>query len=250
MTTFANYLEANTDKEITITFGRFNPPHIGHERLIEAVAKVSRDYRIYASLSSDKNKNPLDYKTKIKWLKKMFPQHARHISTDSKINHAPAALQQLYNEGYTKVNFMVGSDQLQSFQFLIKYNGVKSKDIFYKFNEIKIIAAPPRLYSASQMRQHVRNGDISEFEKNLPSNFKQGRELFNDVRIAMGEKPIREHIRLDKISDVREEYVRGNVLFKGYKFKFDNKYFEVAECKPNFVVTTTGKKIFVNDITI
>ena len=58
---------------ISITFGRFNPPTIGHESLIAKVAREAKasggEYRIYPSRSQDPKKNPLDPGTKIKFMK-------------------------------------------------------------------------------------------------------------------------------------------------------------------------------------
>ena len=53
-------VEARGD-DVTFTFGRFNPPTIGHEKLMDATQKLGRNYRVYASHTQDANKNPLDY---------------------------------------------------------------------------------------------------------------------------------------------------------------------------------------------
>ena len=49
---------------ISITFGRFNPPTVGHEKLLAKVAREAKsnggEYRIYPSRSEDPKKNPLD----------------------------------------------------------------------------------------------------------------------------------------------------------------------------------------------
>ena len=72
---------------VVFTFGRFNPPTIGHQKLIEAVAKqASRDdYMIFTSHSYDKKKNPLKSDTKVEWMKLMFPTHAGKIQYDTSI---------------------------------------------------------------------------------------------------------------------------------------------------------------------
>ena len=68
---------------ISITFGRFNPPTVGHERLIAKVAKEAKsnggEYRIYPSRSQDPKKNPLDPGTKIKFMRLAYPDHANAI---------------------------------------------------------------------------------------------------------------------------------------------------------------------------
>ena len=62
-------------KTCYFTFGRFNPPTIGHEKLLRTVEKEagSDDYLIYPSQSLDKKDNPLPYAYKVEILQKMFP---------------------------------------------------------------------------------------------------------------------------------------------------------------------------------
>ena len=64
-------------RSIAFTFGRFNPPTIGHEKLINKVAQQrTDDYRIYLSKSEDTSNNPLNARVKLATLKQMFPRHA------------------------------------------------------------------------------------------------------------------------------------------------------------------------------
>ena len=93
-------------KEVTFVFGRFNPPTIGHEKLFDHLKKVSRGgaYRIYASKSVDSKKNPLLFKDKIKFLRKMFPKHARNIMSDKDVRTVLDIAVKLYDQGFTKAN--------------------------------------------------------------------------------------------------------------------------------------------------
>ena len=77
---FNEYL-AEASNEVTFVFGRFNPPTVGHEKLFDQLKKISRGgvFRIYASKSEDKAKNPLPFKVKIKFLRKMFPKYAKQL---------------------------------------------------------------------------------------------------------------------------------------------------------------------------
>ncbi len=65
---------------VVITFGRFNPPSVGHESLLSAVQEnaeeLEAEYRIYPSRSSDKKQNPLDFKTKYNIMQYVFPDYA------------------------------------------------------------------------------------------------------------------------------------------------------------------------------
>ena len=110
-------------KSVAFTFGRFNPPTIGHERLMWMTRRANKNYRIYASQSQDPKKNPLNFKSKVAIMKSMFPSYARKISTD-KMTTAIDVMVSLYNEKYTDVLMVVGSDRVVEFNALLKkYNG-------------------------------------------------------------------------------------------------------------------------------
>jgi nicotinamide mononucleotide adenylyltransferase len=141
---FSDYLVEET-KEVVFTFGRFNPPTVGHEKLIAKVASVAKgnNYRVYASQSSDPKKNPLDYATKIKVMRKMFPKHGRNIILDKNVKNALEVLVQLYDQGFTKVTMVVGSDRVNEFTALTnKYNGQKLRHGFYNFEDgVNVVSA-------------------------------------------------------------------------------------------------------------
>ena len=83
---FKTYTEAKGES-VVFTFGRFNPPTIGHEKLIKKVISQSKgnNYRIYVSQSSDPQRNPLEYKEKVQLMRKMFPKYGRNIIFNKKI---------------------------------------------------------------------------------------------------------------------------------------------------------------------
>ena len=72
---------------LTIVFGRFNPPTIGHEKLLQAAEKaaVGGELKIYPSRTSDPKKNPIDPDMKISYMKKMFPDYEEQIINDSEM---------------------------------------------------------------------------------------------------------------------------------------------------------------------
>jgi hypothetical protein len=226
---FSDYITEAT-KEVTFTFGRFNPPTTGHEKLLDAIAKVARGgkYVVYASQSADAKKNPLDYKTKVKYMRKMYPRHARSIMLDAKVRNVFDILVKLYDQGYNQVNMVVGSDRVPEFEALTnKYNGVKGRHGFYNFEGgVNIVSAGERDpdaddvsgMSASKMRAAAAANDFAAFSKGLPKGFKDGSQLFNDVRKGMGLKEsynFREHLQLEPVSETREAYVSGELFNEG-----------------------------------
>ena len=88
---FKQYL-VEDNRIIVFSFGRMNPPTIGHEKLLDAMAKNAgrNPYRMYLSQSQDPKKNPLSYKDKVKIARKMFPRHARSILKADKIKNSVA----------------------------------------------------------------------------------------------------------------------------------------------------------------
>ena len=68
-------------KKVYVTFGRLNPPTIGHEKLLKAVQSKagSDDWWIVTSQSVNQKTDPLPYKTKVELIQKMFPWAADNI---------------------------------------------------------------------------------------------------------------------------------------------------------------------------
>jgi len=180
-------------KTVAFTFGRFNPPTIGHEKLINKVKSVRADeYRIYLSRSEDPKKNPLSPRQKLAYMKKMFPSHARNIMINT-TNMILDICTELYKQGYTEISMVVGSDRVREFDTIIKkYNDVKSRHGYYNFEKINIVSAGERDpdaegatgMSASKMRAAAAKGDLSSFSKGLPSGVNAD-ALMKDVRRGM-----------------------------------------------------------------
>ena len=227
------FKEARGDTAV-FTFGRFNPPTTGHEKLIDALGKQQSKNAgslmyVYPSHSQDAKKNPLSYSDKIKHLRKMFPSHARQVMVDKKVRTAIEALVSLYNAGYRKINMVVGEDRIREFDTLLnKYNGVKARHGFYNFENINVISAGRRDpdaegvegMSASKMRGFAQNNNFQDFAQGLPSkvNNKDARKLFNDVRKGMGlkeETSFKRHIELPVVSETREQFVKGDLFELG-----------------------------------
>ena len=163
-------------KSIAFAFGRFNPPTIGHEKLMDMTRGANRNYRIYASQSQDAKRNPLTHTKKVKYMKDMFPVHKRKISRD-KLTTAIDVLVKLYKEKYTDVIMIAGSDRVREFDTLLqKYNGVKAKHGFYKFKSIRVVSAGERDpdaeglsgMSASKMRKAAQDNKFGAFKQGLP----------------------------------------------------------------------------------
>ena len=219
------------ERTVYFTFGRMNPPTIGHGKLIDKLSKTAgkNDYKIFVSQSADSKKNPLNYQSKIKHVRKMFPKHARNIMLNKKVKTAIDAAVSLYDQGYRNLVLVVGSDRINEFSVLLnKYNGKDGRHGFYKFQKINVVSAGERDpdaegiegMSASKQRQNAKENNFPAFAQGLPRSMNNAaaKALFNDVRKGMGLKESSEfknHVQLEPVSDIREAFIKGNLFEVG-----------------------------------
>ena len=181
-------------KSVAFCFGRMNPPTIGHARLLNTTARASAggDYYIFLSHTQDSKKNPLDYNTKVDFVKAMYPQHADHVSYGS-LRTIMEIMEFLYHNNYTDVTYVCGNDRLPAFKELLnKYNGVEGGKIYYKFNSIDIVSSGPRDpdddgvagVSASAARLAAEEGNKEEFKK-ITGAGRFAPQLYKAVRKGM-----------------------------------------------------------------
>jgi len=208
---------------ITLVFGRFNPPTVGHLKLLDAAEQVSGDgeLRIYPSRSFDPKKNPLDPDQKTNMMKKVFPDHAENIVNDESVKTIFDALELANNEGYSDVKIVVGSDRVGEFDNLAqKYNGQ-----LYDFENIETISAGERDedaegvsgMSASKMRKAAVDNDFELFRTGVPDvvDDKTAKQIMMTVRKAM---KVEEGWSLWEIAprfdwrNLRENYVSGRIF--------------------------------------
>ena len=209
--------------QIVFTFGRFNPPTTGHEKLLDKVKQIagSSRYVVYPSQSQNQKKDPLPFALKVAYMRKMFPKHARNIMADKKIINVFDIAVKLHEEKYTDIAMVVGSDRVKEFKSLLdKYNGVTGKRHgFYKFRTISVISAGERDpdaegvtgMSASKMRAAASLGDFESFKLGLPRVFKDGQKLFDDVRKYMGIREERDMGLMTDYEELRDAYLTGDV---------------------------------------
>ena len=179
-------------KTCYFTFGRFNPPTIGHEKLLRTLEKqaASNDYLIYPSQTFKKPNNPLPYEYKVKTLKKMFPW--AKIETTACCNTIIKVAQDMMMKDYSDIVMVVGSDRVGEFDKLLN----KQNTVDYTFNSIKIVSAGERDpdaegasgMSASKMREAAKNEKTTDFLEGIPDTLsvKEKLDLMAKVREGMG----------------------------------------------------------------
>ena len=195
-------LEEAVSPTAVFSFGRMNPPTIGHEKLVDKINAVAKQNNamphLYLSQSYDSKKNPLPYATKIALAKKAFGS----MVVKSRSKTLMQVAKELEDMGHTKLIMVAGSDRVAEFEELLnKYNG---KD--YTFDSIEVVSAGERDpdaegaagMSASKMRAAAAAGDEKAFKSGLPKKLqssaskvyqavRDGMQIAEEMEIELGE---------------------------------------------------------------
>jgi len=238
------------------TFGRFNPPTIGHEKLLNVVGTAANrnkaDSYIFTSHSQDAKKNPLSNDQKIVFMKMMFPKHRNSIMKTDAIT-ALHALSEIHStKKYSKVIMVVGSDRVNEFKMLLnKYNDVESKHGFYRIEDIEVVSAGERDpdaegadgMSASKMRAAVKEGNYDVFKMGVPSSVsdKDCHTLYNAVAKGMKVKQdqIKEEWGLDELEEAPVKAAKSKLPSRGLSPSQRRKMairMKIQAKKPSFIM--------------
>lgn len=194
-------------KTAVFAYGRFNPPSIGHLKLIDKVVSIAQknnaDYFIVPSHQSltkrslsDYQKNPLTLEDRITVLKYMVDNTKNVVSFGTTFINT---LKELQNLGYTNVIQIAGSDREKEFIDLInRYNGRPNKegDIPFQFNSYKVVSSGQRDpdsegvegMSASKLRNLAAEGKYEQFKKGMASTVPEVLKLktYKQIRKVLG----------------------------------------------------------------
>jgi hypothetical protein len=226
---------------LVVTFGRFNPPTVGHKKLLDAARKAAGKgaLKIYPSRSQDPKKNPLDPDEKVDVMKQMYPDHADSIVNDPNSRSIFDVLKQAHADGYSDVKIVVGGDRVQEFgKMSDKYNGQ-----IYDFAGVQTISAGERDpdaegvegMSASKMRKAAAENDFKTFRQGVPDTIddKAAKMMMNSLRKKMN---VKEGWNLWEIApkfdwkNLRENY-------------FKNKLYDIGELVENLNTGLVGRVI-------
>ena len=214
-----------TKGTLTIAFGRFNPPHAGHQQLMDTAAAAAEaeesDYMIVPSRSNDPKKNPLDADTKIAFMRGMFPQHSSRIQNDQNTRTIFDVLKRAHNDGYANIRIVGGADRVKEFDKLANnYNGS-----LYQFDNVEVVSAGDRDpdaggiegMSASRLRLAASENDFKTFISAMPEGFprREAKQLFDTTRMSMGineEWGIWEMAPKFDLDTLRENYVNKAIF--------------------------------------
>lgn len=185
---------------ISIFIGRFNPIHAGHLNTIKYLSDEAKKNKATAYIgltnTNDDSDNPLTFKEKLKFAKLAVSPYSNVKISDTPVYAMYDFVRDVCFEcektGGGIVRWYAGSDRVPNYRktsdtLLKKYNA--RKELLNV--KIEVVEAAVRgsktSYSASQMRQHVKDGDLSKFIEHCPfgspeNNKKYGTEMFNLIK--------------------------------------------------------------------
>ena len=191
------FLREDDRATAVFAFGRFNPPTIGHKKLLDKLESMAEQVngKAYLFLSQKQNNktDPLSYNEKEDYLKTFYPNLT---VGDPTVKTIIQALQKIQAEGRTRIIMIAGSDRVMEFQKLLnQYNGKPDKagNDLYKFDSIDVVSAGERDpdqegasgASASKARELANKGQEHEFSK-IVMGGDNGKVLYNKIQDALG----------------------------------------------------------------
>lgn len=243
------------EKRAVFTFGRFNPPTTGHQKLIDAVKSAAEkqggEHHIFASHSQDKAKNPLGYDEKVRFMKKMYPK--TNIHSSHSVKNVLDAAKSLQARGVTHGTLVVGSDRVDEFHNLLsKYNKHPSDPAYdpkkhFHIPHLSVVSAGQRDpdaegvegMSASKMRGHATSGNFKEFSKGVP-NQAHAKPMYDTLRNRMG---IKEELTLEQQIRSRINPTDSLVAKRSHKIDMaDAKNQQALDAKANAVKQASRKE--------
>ena len=194
------FLREDDRSTAVFAFGRFNPPTIGHEKLIQKVQSMTKQVNgkgyIFLSHTGGTEKDPLDFTTKLSYMRQHFQSDPKLSFGDIRANTIIKVMKVLQAEGRTRVIMIAGDDRVMQFQKLLnQYNGQPNKagEVEYKFDDIQVVSAGQRDpdadditgISASKARELAMDGNWHEFSKIIMGG-DRGKALYDKLHDQFG----------------------------------------------------------------
>ena len=193
------FLKEDDRATAVFAFGRFNPPTIGHQKLIDKVkataAKANGKGFIFLSHKQNNKTDPLSFKDKLGYLQSQYQDPNLEFG-NIEANTIIKALQKIQDQGRTKIIMVAGSDRVAEFERLLnQYNGKPDKqgNDLYNFDSIAVVNAGQRDpdeegvagASASKARELAAKGQEHEFSK-IVMGGDAGKVLYDKIQDALG----------------------------------------------------------------
>ena len=174
-----------TSDTLVIAFGRFNPPHSGHLKVINELQRKAQetggDAILFVGSKQNNTTDPLSVYDKIKYLKMMAPTSDIHWSPKIGVN--AEVLKRYSDMGYKHLVVVDGADREGFYHDMID-SRMKSGDLKFDDWNLSTIPRSETAMSATHQRKAVLDNDYASFLGGLPPNFSPAaaQEMWNRLR--------------------------------------------------------------------
>jgi hypothetical protein len=259
-------------EDLVTTFGRHQPPHLGHGRVLDHAKNLSgnigeneeADLLHHTSRSQDPKQNPIPFLMKLMFLKKLFPDHAENWDADENVTSLVGMAKKAHQKGYKNLHVVSGSDKQQGIEdFLRRYNGnlFDFENIYsHKAGERDMDDDPISQLKGEDQRKFALNDDLDGFMGGYKLSDKftmnDAKQLFDLIR-TMSQVSEEWEICPDGNKDLIREMYREGQLFQvgdmveSMTFGLTGR---VHRCGANHLICVTEDGImfknFVHDVQI
>ena len=113
------FLKEDDRATAVFAFGRFNPPTIGHQKLIQKVQSMAKQVNgkgfIFLTHTQNNKKDPLTFQEKQAYIRSQITDPNLEIG-DPAVKTIVQALQKMQSQGRTRVIMVAGDDRVMEFQ--------------------------------------------------------------------------------------------------------------------------------------
>lgn len=196
---------------VLFTFGRFQPPTIGHKVLIDFISETasseSADPYVFVSSTQNKsrvakaifestkqNENPLSVYDKVTYLRKMYPDTDVEFinTTECGCTTIFQIVDTLRSAGYTTITMAVGSDRVESFKKILDRVGVNVIPAGAP-RTVNANSSNVKAMSGTKMREAAVRGNIDKFKQGVSIGSMTDADvmnLLNLIRVGLGYEKI------------------------------------------------------------
>ena len=184
------FLVENVYENVVLSFGRMNPPTIGHQKLMKKIVEVAKINdaipMLFLSHTQDRKKNPLSYVDKLRFVKSGAPKELQVMNSPAKTLFE--VVEKLSSIGYKNFWIVCGSDRVNDF------NKLKNYQDLYGYSTLEVVSAGFRdadsedatsSISASKLREFAKNDDYDSFSKNAGCSKNLVKEMYDLVKNNM-----------------------------------------------------------------
>ena len=234
--------------KVYFTFGRFQPPTIGHKVLIDKLASLAKaedaDAYVFVSskqnnmekykrtklyksmmssgsfMSTDENENPLPVGIRVEILRKMYPSSGV-VFIDTTVEGCPQlfnVVDKLRSTGYDDLTMGVGSDRVSTFEKVFKGS---LKVVSLGERTVNATNMSAKAMSGTKMREAAISGNKEAFLNGVmigDMTREDGMRLMNMVRLSLEYDSIAEGGKTRKIR------IKHRRRPKTYKLRHDEKF--------------------------